>query len=319
MCRRSREYAEKACLSFCCNELDERIVLEALKVLAAPPLETLKRALQAARAKKQTRLDWIEAERERLTYAERLAQEQADLSRGKLPRVHLAALARLEHVLEEKEEFERKTGLERMALQKHESEEKLEELCRIATEVPALWQHEAMSHQERKEILRCLIDHIVVTAEKERVDATIVWKSGAESPVFVWRARSRHHLIRELYEQQLTVAEIRAYLAAGKTSTGQSIDISENGVRVSLHRMGLKPARYSTGRLSIRQKAVDLDREGNQSDRSRDISTSKDSRARRESHGRILWSSTCFAPNGKKQEPLENIHRKASQRPAHED
>lgn len=66
------------------------------------------------------------------------------------------------------------------------------------TEVPALWQHELMSHQERKEILRCLIDHIVVMAEKERVDATIVWKSGAKSPVFVWRPRSRHYLIREL-------------------------------------------------------------------------------------------------------------------------
>jgi hypothetical protein len=82
----------------------------------------LKAALKASQTKKQTRLDWIEAERERLAHAERLAQEQANLSRGKLPRVHLAALAKLEHVLEEKEEFERKTGLERVALQRHDSE-----------------------------------------------------------------------------------------------------------------------------------------------------------------------------------------------------
>ena len=262
VCRRSKDYAEKPCLSFSCNELDQHILREVFKVLKAPPVDMLKAALKASQSKKQTRLNWIEGERERLVHAERLAQEHADLSRTKYPRVHLAALARLECVLEEKEEFELKTGLERMALEKHESEEELEELCRIASELPALWEHEAMSHQERKEILRCLIDHIVVTAGKERVDATIVWKSGAESPVFVWRARSRHHLIRELHEQQLTVAEIRAHLSAGKTSTGQSINISEGGVRISLQRMGLKAARYSASRLAVRRKAAELHAEG---------------------------------------------------------
>ena len=30
----------------------------------------------------------------------------------------------------------------------------LEELCRIASNVPRLWQNETMTHQERKEILR---------------------------------------------------------------------------------------------------------------------------------------------------------------------
>ena len=35
-----------------------------------------------------------------------------------------------------------------------------------------------MSNQERKEILRCIIDHIVVTATKQRIDAKIFWKSG---------------------------------------------------------------------------------------------------------------------------------------------
>lgn len=198
-----------------------------------------------------------------MAHAERLSQEQAELSRGKLPRVHLAALERLERVLEEKEEFERKTGLQRMALEKHESEKELEELCRIASELPALWQHEAMSHQERKEILRCLIDHIVVTAEKERLDATIVWKSGAQSPVFVWRPRSRHHLIRELHGQQLTVAQITAHLAAGNTSTGQSVNHSEGAIRIALQKMGLKAAKFSASRVMVRRKAAELHAQGN--------------------------------------------------------
>ena len=117
----------------------------------------------------------------------------------------------LNMILKEKEEFERKTGLERSGATTSMSRRRnWRSFAALRVKYRRSGQHEAMSHQERKEIVRCLIDHIVVTAEKERVDATIVWKSGAETPVFVWRARSRHHLIRELYEQQLTVAEIRS-------------------------------------------------------------------------------------------------------------
>src|SRR5256885_12935513 len=58
-----------------------------------------------------------------------------------------------------------------------ESEEELRELCRLASEVPSLWQHEEMTHQERKEILRCLIDHIVVSVTEGKIDASIVWKT----------------------------------------------------------------------------------------------------------------------------------------------
>jgi hypothetical protein len=155
------------------------------------------------------------------------------------PGVHFAALEKLENVLQEKEQFEQKIALERVTPSIDESEEELEELCRIASDVPGLWQHAAVTHQERKEILRCLIDHIVVGATKSRIDATIAWKSGGQTPVFVWRARSRHHLIRELYAQQLTAAEIKQHLAAGKTSTGQVVNITVAGIQVSLQKMGL--------------------------------------------------------------------------------
>jgi hypothetical protein len=238
-CRRLVEHAEKPCLNFSSNDLEQCILRQVFKVLKAPPIDMLKAALKASRIKKQTRISRIESERERLAHEERSAQERADLTRGSLPRVHFAALEKLENVLQEKEQFEQKIALERVTPSIDESEEELEELCRIASDVPGLWQHVAVTHQERKEILRCLIDHIVVGATKSRIDATIVWKSGGQTPVFVWRARSRHHLIRELYAQQLTAAEIKQHLAAGKTSTGQVVNITVVGIQVSLQKMGL--------------------------------------------------------------------------------
>jgi hypothetical protein len=261
MCRRSREYAEKPCIRFDSNDLDESILREVFKVLKTPPIEILKAALDASRIKHQTRQEWIRSERERLAHEEMVAQERADLCRGRFPEVHFAALQRLEKILQEKRLFEQKLALEPVPLS-DESEAELEELCRVASDIPSLWHHEAVTHTDRKEIIRCLIDCIVVAASRERLDAKIFWKSGANTPVSIWRARSRHHLIRELHAQQLTASEIKEHLAAGKTSTGQRVDLTEGRIRAHLQRMGLKPAKYSASRLAVRRRVAELHAEG---------------------------------------------------------
>jgi Recombinase len=187
----------------------------------------------------------------------------------------------------------------------------LAELCRIAADVPPLFQHELVTHQEKKEIVRSLIDHIVVTADKERIDATIVWKSGAKTAVFVWRARSRHHLIRELHAQQLTASEIRERLAAGKTSTGQSINMSVAGIQLSLRKMGLTAAKHTASHLAVRRKAAELDREGQSLDA---IARHFNEQGLKGPSGKP-WThfmvEHLIRANGQKQESLENIHRRA--------
>ena len=132
-----------------------------------------------------------------------------------------------------------------------------------------------------------------------------------QTPIFVWRARSRHHLNGELHGQQLTALEIKEHLAAGKTSTGQVVNITVAGIQKSLKKMRLKPAKRSISYLSVRRKASELDREG-------------------QSVGAIVryFNEQGFASpsgkswthfmvqhllrgNGQGQEPLENIHRRA--------
>ena len=180
----------RPCSRFTSSEFEQYVLAEVFKVLEAPPLEMLQAALEETRNQEAARLHWIESERERLAHEERMARERADLTRGSLQRVHLDALEKLERVFEEKERFEQKIALKPVAATNDESEEELEELCRLASEVPSLWHHPAVTHQERKEILRCLIDHIVVTATKEKIDATILWKSG-EPNIFIHLAHCR--------------------------------------------------------------------------------------------------------------------------------
>jgi len=256
------KYAESPCTRFVSYEFDQYILREVFKVLDSPPTDMLRAALEESRVQERTRLNTIEAERERLEHEERKARECLDLSHGTRLRVYNDALDRLEKVLQEKEKFELKISVQQGFSKKHASDEELEELCRLASDVPGLWHHPTVTHQERKQILRCVIDHIVVAATKERIDATIFWKSGQETPLLIWRGVGRYNLIRELHAEGLTVFEIHACLAIGKTSNGQAVTITVGSLYRIIRKLGLKPNRFSAEYLALRQKALILNRQG---------------------------------------------------------
>jgi hypothetical protein len=109
---------------------------------------------------------------------------------------------------------------------------------------------------------RCVIDHIVVAANKERIDAKIVWKSGSPTLLSMWRFHGRHNLVGELHAQGLTASEIREHMAAGKTSTGQVVKISLDEVYLSIRKLGLKPHRFAASYASLQRKAAELCRDG---------------------------------------------------------
>ena len=218
-------------------------------------------------------------------------------------------MERQEKATQERKEFERNvaamTGLD----SDDGSEEELEELCRIASEVPSLWEDEAISNQERKELLRCMIDHIVVTGTRSKIDATIVWHSGGRTSLTVWQRQSLGSLVRELHTQKLTVPEIREHLAAGKTSTGQAVSLTLGGLYHLLKSLGLKPHHRSLGYFSALEKAIELDREG-QSTQS--IAQYFNEHGFTKDRGKTTWTQYGVRElfKGNKLEPLENVHRR---------
>jgi len=172
----------------------------------------------------------------------------------------------MEEVLQAKKEFEQKMAIEQAKAKKFETDDELEELCQLAAELPALWHHPLVTHQERKELLRCVIDHIVVSATKERIDATIFWKTGEQTPMVLWRGTGRYVLIRELHAHGLTVFEIKEHLAAGETSNGQKMNITVGRLYDVLRELGLKPNRFSADHLALRQRAWELHLSGQSTD-----------------------------------------------------
>jgi len=260
------QYAENPCTRFVSLEFDQYILAEVFKILQTPPLDMLMSALEASRSQERARLSWIESERERLEHKVQEAQELVHRSHGSRPRVYEYAVDQLDKVLEEREAFKQKIAIGQAKAKKFETNDELEELCRLATEVPALWHHPLITHQERKELLRCVIDHIVVSATSERIDATIFWKTGAQTPIVLWHNTGRYNLIRELHAQGLTVFEIKEHLAAGKTSSGQKMNITVGRLYDVLRELGLKPKRFSAEYLKLRQTAWELHQGGQSTD-----------------------------------------------------
>jgi hypothetical protein len=122
----------------------------------------------------------------------------------------------------------------------------------LASDIPALWQAPTTTIADRKEIVRCLVDRVVVAVQgnTEHVDVTIHWAGGFVSqhqirrPVQAYRQlRDYDRLIarlRELHEKGLTAPQVAEQLnQEGFRPSGPSATFTEGNVRLLLSRWGL--------------------------------------------------------------------------------
>jgi hypothetical protein len=156
-----------------------------------------------------------------------------------------------------------------------------------------------------------LIDNIMVAATKQRIDATIFWKSGGQTPITIWRDVGRYNLIKELHAEKLTVFEIQEHLAAGATSTGQRVNITIGGLYRIFERLSLKPNRFSAEYLALREKALSLSREGRSTEW---IAAHFNEQGFQSPSGKPWTRDMVYGllrAQGKKPISLEEIHREA--------
>jgi hypothetical protein len=126
----------------------------------------------------------------------------------------------------------------------------------LAADIPALWEAESTTNADRQEIIRCLVDRVVVLVRQntEHCDVTIHWKGGYASQHEVIRpVRSRLQLqdgdrlrtrITELRGQGQTAAAIAATLRAeGFVPPRQRGDYNAGLVYGLLRRYGLAQQR----------------------------------------------------------------------------
>lgn len=136
--------------------------------------------------------------------------------------------------------------------------EEQERIRRLPADVPSLWHAASTTDADRKEILREVIDRVVVNVEGESewVEAKIYWAGGHQSytrfrrPVLRFDQMSTWPQLllrlRDLLRARLSVPKIAAKLNEEGLRTADATPFSEACVRMLMLRQGLRSARNRT-------------------------------------------------------------------------
>jgi hypothetical protein len=111
----------------------------------------------------------------------------------------------------------------------------------LANDIPALWHAPATTYAERKQILRCLIDRVVVhvRCDSEYTAATIHWKGGYESHHEFIRPVQRYAQLRDFEALIARLVELRE---AGRSAEHIAATLNQEGFRTPR-----KPGAFNKG------------------------------------------------------------------------
>jgi len=233
--KRREQMGGPICQSFGAVRLEAAVERLVLEVLEPRGVEAMIEASAAqVRAGEEERRH-LKEKVERARYEVDLARRQYDavdpanrLVAGELER-------RWEKALSDLEAVEREAEARLKVLERELSEEDKERLRRSAHDLPGLWHSATTRIQDRKRIIRCLIENAVVTSseDKSHLKADVHWVGGEVTTVEVKRGQSGVHryvtdpevvdLVRELAEEYSDAEIARILHCQGlRTSKGNT-------------------------------------------------------------------------------------------------
>jgi DNA invertase Pin-like site-specific DNA recombinase len=259
--------APRTCPGLVASPLDALVADQVLRVLTPAGIELCLRASEDIEAER-TRLDdhW-RAEIERAGYTARLAERsyravdpENRLVARTLERQWEEALVHEQKVREDYDRFRRESP-------RRLTGEERERIRALANDIPSLWRDANTPAADRKEILRTLVERVMIAVHEksEYVDACIHWVGGSVS---------EHCLCRPLgnYERLADFVKLRervtAELAAGKTTAQIAEALNREGfhspsgrldrftarrVGMLIYRLGLSKKRPPAERLSANE------------------------------------------------------------------
>lgn len=240
-----------ACQGVAARSIDELVSQQLLQVLQTASLEL---SLQAA--------DDIQRERDRLEkhWQQRLERARYDAQRMERqyqavePENRLVAReleGRWEEALLELKRIEEEYDRFRSQQPTHLTEEDRTAIRELATDIPALWHDSTTTIIDRVQIVRHLIDQVVINAqgETEYVDVTIHWAGGFISQHEVIRPVRHYEQLRDFDQLMARVLELRK---ADHTSDQIAKQLNEDGFHLPKHQSGQYTAEIVRKLLSHR-------------------------------------------------------------------
>ncbi len=225
----------------------ERLLLDALDPVGVEAM--IEAAAEQTKTMEVERVHWRQRV-ERVRYDANLAHRQYDEVDPQNRLVARELERRWEDALREQEKVEREADVRMGALEGPLSEEERRQLRAYAQNLETLWTAEGTRSQDRKRILRCLIENVVAGAgeDTERLKAAVHWVGGEVTNIEVARGKSGVHR----YVSDPELIDLVKVLA-GEFSDGQIARI--------LHRKRLRTAKglpFTAQRVTMLRRTHDI-------------------------------------------------------------
>jgi DNA invertase Pin-like site-specific DNA recombinase len=244
-------------LQECCGRitaatLDDLVVRELLRALEPAALELSLRAIENVEQERQRLHDQWRQKRERVQYEVSRAERQYHAVEPENRLVVRTLEARWEEALKKQRELEEEYHRFLAKLPATLSVADRERIQALSQNVPSLWNAAGTTAADRKQIVRCLVERVVVAADQatEFTNVTIVWKGGLTTEHRVARPVGRYEQLqdyqrltqrlKELHRQGLHRGPIAAKLnAEGFVPPHRRGGFSELGVGALMRELGL--------------------------------------------------------------------------------
>jgi DNA invertase Pin-like site-specific DNA recombinase len=225
----------------CCGigspQLDTVVEAELLKVLAPPSLEIIQQtaweALRQYEALGRAREDELHrAERASARLEEEFLRTDASLSSVKGRLGKLWEDARQHHA-----DLQHRHRLRPLPTTTALTESEIAELRDLLRDLPALWRHPVISPQQRKTILRLLIQAIRVTPGPESWTLDIEWAGGARSQATILTRTGVAKVVEREHMNGRSTTEIMQQLAERGAPMFMRIDVPKRYPADAVHRI----------------------------------------------------------------------------------
>jgi len=205
------EGTEPRCYGLAAKPIDDLVATQVLAALEPAALElSLQARANVERERQRLEKHW-QQRRQRARYEVERAERRYQavdpgnrLVASTLEKRWEEALHQERQLQEEYDRFVRETPLQL-------TQEQRERITALAADIPALWQAPGTTNADRKEMIRCLVERVVVQVrcDSEFVAVTIHWAGGYESQHEIVRPVATYAQLRDFERLMGRVTELR--------------------------------------------------------------------------------------------------------------
>ena len=262
--RRATDYGESHCQQVAAAGLDRFVVGHALAALEPAALELALTATERVEQERAELLRHWEQRRERAAYEAERARRQYDAVEPENRLVARTLERRWEERLAAQQQVEEAYHRALRDLPSTLSEAERATIRRLALDIPALWLAPTTTNADRKELIRQIVERVVVNAlgASEQVQVRIAWVGGSQTHGVVRRPIQRTDAlstypeicerVRAGAQEGLPAAAIAERLNAAGYRPPRGERFGVQAVRVLRQQLGLsghRPRRHTRGGL----------------------------------------------------------------------